>query len=388
MTLKSMILAIAIGFSTINCNAANKKRNFRENNQNNQKYQNHRRNNNNFNSQNRDNSRYIQDQKAKAEILKLGLAYELDELASYLLENNQKAIDQFLSRKVNINRFIPDPTTLMYLMMYVSNHPAADKIGQVLIKSNKSEIITGITPLGLAAEHGTLESVQKLVKAGANPNLEFDKGILKELKLAIDKLLIELKSPKFQGILKELIIALRNKKIDNISIKLENSYINSGLKNLLEELDGYWMCVNILSTTYNTPLMRAIRRSDTEGPKIVEALLKANADVNATNSAGVSPLMHTLLSFEGCSHKEKPRVLALTKKLIDLGAKINHKSLIGSTALSFAQSRNLLELLNSDITWQPVIDLLIKNGADNKVQKDNYSENIDEILYLFRKLEN
>jgi len=103
----------------------------------------------------------------------------------------------------------------------------------------------------------------------------------------------------------------------------------------------------------NTTLSEAVR---TRHPDVVDELIRAGADVNAPNEAGITPLM-TAVAF----NVEDTIVL---RRLLEAGADINAQDRGGGTALMAAANYNREEAAS----------VLLEHGADPSI-RDNLGRN-------------
>lgn len=138
--------------------------------------------------------------------------------------------------------------------------------------------------------------------------------------------------------------------------------------------------VNTRSGSGKTPLMVAVINNC--DPEIVKLLLKSGADPNLLDSKGRTALMYAagpsymttinLLLQAGCMIDEeelhtgltslmfsliKQREIQVVTGLIDAGADVNHRDIIGETPLMLASRY---------ATGTLVVEMLVKSGADPK----------------------
>lgn len=292
---------------------------------------------------------------------KLGFNAELEELKKYLIYNDQDGIDKFLSKKINLNGFIvstyePLPTWEEFVDCYKFDKETIESASYLETYIDKISKISdefplsygGITPLMFAVKFGTPETVEKLLKAGANPDFHFDKSYLSEINSRINKLITELKEPKYKELISKVIknknMRCNTEKVsENVADPLSD--IHKDMEEILKELTWYREFMGSINRSmYQTPLMLAILREDyKDSLKIVESLLKYKADVNEKDALEQSALTYTAIRMQSVSflapdftdeELKYSRKRAIVEKLIDHGADLEQQDIFGCKCIS------------------------------------------------------
>jgi len=140
---------------------------------------------------------------------------------------------------------------------------------------------------------------------------------------------------------------LQNRERDDVFIRL----CETGTLRDINELIANRANVNAISSSGEhkgiTPLRAALGNSD---PRVITALVKAGADVNAKDSLGVSPLM----DLAGRRFADKEMIIAL----INAGADVNAQDNLGMTPLILAARSSYIP---------EVITTLLDLGANPKI---------------------
>jgi ankyrin repeat protein len=229
------------------------------------------------------------------------------------------------------------------LMLVAANKNANSEVMRTLVKAGarvNEKGVNGSTPLIIAAKHSTNPEVfTTLRELGADINAKDNSG-----KMAIDYV-------KENEILKytEALWNLDDSYVLNpggTSLTLSDSgFIELCKSGSLQQINGAIANranVNARDKGWTSLMAAAGENSD---PEVTAALIKAGADVNATNISGRTPLILA------AGNNSNPEVI---KTLIDSGADVNPKT-DGNTPLMAAAGDNP----NSE-----AITILIKAGAD------------------------
>lgn len=175
--------------------------------------------------------------------------------------------------------------------------------------------------LKIAIDQNNLEMLELLLSNGANPNQYINEGAIFNTTPLL-------------------------KAIDNQNIEIIDMLVKHGAN--VNQTSYYYADEKI---TGKSPLMYAVfLTQNISGIRIVEYLLKNDADVNYATSAGYTVLM-TAANCDEFSRKRKV-TYNLAKKLIREGANVDSQTKDGKNALDFAKEQNytkMVELL-SDIT--------------------------------------
>lgn len=192
---------------------------------------------------------------------------------------------------------------------------------------------TGLSAIQLAAESGAADLVQRLLTAGAPPDLRSRDGFTA----------LHYAAGENRAAVVELLIAAQasvNAASDVHRLTPLHLAAKRGHLDMVRTLIGHGADLEAQTDDGWTPLHESIEASDW----IVEALLKAGANANASTVAGYTPLHRAALM-------DKTAAVAL---LLDARATIGSADREGVTALHFAASR----------AGARTIDLLLRMGAD------------------------
>ncbi len=222
-----------------------------------------------------------------------------------LLENSPvELIQPLLSIEINGIKKTISPNALMGAVQ-------SKKASQTIIKENRSLInktdVLGNTPLSLAVYNDDFDTVQMLLKNGADPNLYFSKDFFESVKTEISK-----NEEKYKGVWSEyieahrcipLIVAIKKDNVDIVKLLLD-----AKAKTWDSCIDDYYSIARI-PPECSTILGCAIFYN---AKKCIRFLLKNDiCNVNEEMRSGVTPL---LLAAEKNIYVEK---------LLEKGAKID-----------------------------------------------------------------
>ena len=196
-----------------------------------------------------------------------------------------------------------------------------------------------MTPLMIAAMMSMNESMEILLNAGADPNYKMKNG-MSILHYATWRSNC---SPCVQLLIDKGadVNAKDNNGETPITIMMTASTAKSRAETVVYTVNGYKAGgVTVMPEKYMNP-----KESDWDDPdKIIEILVKAGADVNASNVVGTTPLI-TAAFFNKAQ---------LIQMLIDAGADINMMDKAGITPLMYAAERGSKD----------AIELLLDKGVD------------------------
>jgi len=224
------------------------------------------------------------------------------------LENHEWEIAGIL---VNAGAKIVHPPKEDLLVSLMGYFPLEEKTHETLVQEilttgiDVNQLFAGRTALMIACDEGYLKIVEKLLDAGANPDIRNEEGVT------------------------ALMLACQREHLDIV-----NKLIEAGANVHLEDEDK------------DTALHYACSRSDK--PEIVERLLVASSKVNHKNAKGLTPLMR--VSKFGCKNA--------FDALIRYSADPNLQKKNGDTALILACKK----------FDQKIAELLVKIGADVNIQ--------------------
>jgi len=202
----------------------------------------------------------------------------------------------------------------------------------------------GRSALGFALESGQVDSMRLLLKAGANPDLENDRGLTTK-----QELFISIQSRRFPAELcaamdKLLPLSIVLNDMSKLSV-LRKSVLGLtpiGLSSLLQAKDPQILSQLDEKDDFGiTPLLWAVRRGDRDARL---QLLAAGADPNVQPERGSTPFMMAMA---------KPSAVC-AQALIDAGADIHAVNAAGENTLSHAVYSGNLDM----------VKLLIAKGVD------------------------
>jgi ankyrin repeat protein len=206
----------------------------------------------------------------------------------------------------------------------------------------------GVTPLAVACQNGSSTSatvVEKLLKAGANPNAALPSG---------ETVLMTASFAGNADAVKALLAGGANVNAAETA-KGQTALmwaVSEGHRDVVRALVDYGADVNARSTGQFTPLLFAARGGDIE---LARLLLAAGADIDAKGTDGSTPLL--IATFRGHVN--------LAKALLDAGADPNADG-PGYTALHWAagkaESHATVPYAPSDSEWAAQIGIPAEKG--------------------------
>jgi len=301
------------------------------------------------------------------------------DVADAAMNRNRDAVRSLLQKKADVNAPQVDGTTALHWAVRSDDLETADlliRAGANVTAANRE----GVTPMQLAAINGTAPMIQRLIKAGADPNASLSKfgdtalmltartGKVDGIKLLLDSG-AKVNVIETWGGTTPLIWAVSERHFDAVKLLIAGgadvnarSYFVPSAhgrgfegatpappdpKQAVDELAGGWL----------TPLMFAAREGDLE---IARTLIAAGADLNAIAGDGKDAL--GLAVFNG--------QYELASFLIDNKANVNHADAQRFTPLFWAVDRRNMELGTNGFPWTvttdplPLIKKLLDAGAD------------------------
>jgi ankyrin repeat protein len=301
------------------------------------------------------------------------------DIADAVMNGNRNAVRSLLQKKVDVNAPQVDGATALHWAVRADDLETAD----LLIRAGANVTAAtrlGVTPMQMAATNGSALMIEKLIKAGVNPNAQLSKFGDTALMLAARtgkpaavKVLLDngaqVNAVETWGGTTALMWAVSERNLDAVKLLLAHgadvnarSYFvpsahGRGFEGAtpvapkpdqtVEELAGGWF----------TPLMFAAREGDVE---IARTLVAAGADLNAIGGDGKDAL--GLAIFNG--------QYELASFLIDNKANVNHADAQRFTPLFWAVDRRNMELGTNGFPWVvtadplPLIKKLLDAGAD------------------------
>ena len=308
------------------------------------------------------------------------------DLADAAMNGNKAAVRSLLLKKADVNAAQVDGTTALHWAVRADDLETAD----LLIKAgaNASAVNReGVMPLQLAAINGNAAMLEKLVKAGADPNAPLSKfkdtalmlaartGKVDAMKVLIDHgaqvNAVETwggTTPLMWAVSERHLPAVKLLLASNADLNARSYFVGSAHgrgfegatpeppdpKQAVEELAGGWM----------TPLMFAAREGDLEIGKL---LVDAGVNMNAIAGDGKDALGMAIFNGQ----------YEFASFLIDNHVNVNHADAQRFTPLFWAVDRRDMELGTNGFPWTvttdplPLIQKLLDAGADPNAVVNN-----------------
>jgi len=308
------------------------------------------------------------------------------ELADAAMNRNKAAVRSLLLKKVDVNATQSDGTTALHWAVRTDDLETADlllRAGANVLAANRE----GVMPMQLAATNGSAAMIERLIKAGADPNESLSKfqdtalmfaartGKADAIKVLVDNG-AQVNAVETWGGTTPLMWAVSERNLDAVKLFVANKtdvnaksyFVPSAhgrgfegatpqapnAKQAVEELAGGWM----------TPLMFAAREGDLDIGKV---LVAAGADLKAIAGDGKDAL--GLAIFNG--------QYDFASFLIDNHVDVNHADAQRFTPLFWAVDRRNMELGTNGFPWTvttdplPLIKKLLDAGADPNAVVNN-----------------
>lgn len=132
--------------------------------------------------------------------------------------------------------------------------------------------------------------------------------------------------------------AIMSQAEENNKVQIINLLIQNKADLNTRDSDSHSPLDNALGILYSTGLIKYTESEKELVPKIVERLVKAKANVNATDSYGYTALMPVCFFVTyALSHQERALAKEAIKLILDAGADITIKNTKGQTALSIVE---------------------------------------------------
>ncbi|WP_316635295.1 ankyrin repeat domain-containing protein [uncultured Flavobacterium sp.] len=260
--------------------------------------------------------------------LQWALAYDLNDVSLKLI-NKGADLNTFSTetgRSVLMDAFFSDS------IKPVVAHRIIDLGGNVRFVDSKNKE----TPLMWACRKNDTTSVKKMIKKGANVNLESDRGYT-ALEFAAGNAVQD------AGLLRYLVS--KGAKINSENVPLVDAVYSGSLEKVKFLVENGADVNKRKAMNGISPLFEAGFNTHYN---IAVYLINNGADVNIENFDGESVLYHSLTSFKGSYE--------IVKLLIDKGANVNFINNDKSTALMKAAEYNLPD----------IVQLLIEKGANKE----------------------
>jgi ankyrin repeat protein len=300
-------------------------------------------------------------------------------------KQNREAIRSLLRQKADVNAPQVDGTTALHWAVRLDDLDTAD----LLIRAGAKVGVTnrdGATPLQLAAMNGSAAMIEKLVKAGADPNASLSSSGDTALMLAARtgtveaiKVLLEtganVNAKESWGGTTPLMAAAAERHPAAVKLLIERGADVSARSNFVAAANGRGFegrtpsaakagqAVEEFASGWLTPLMFAAREGDLESATL---LLGAGADVNAIAADGKDAL--GLAIFNGNYD--------LGSSLVDSRSNVNKADTQGFTPLFWAVDRRNMETA-PNFPWMvtadplPLIRKLLDAGANPNALVNN-----------------
>ena len=313
------------------------------------------------------------------------------DLADAVMNGNKVLVRSLLQKKADVNAAQIDGTTALHWAVRLDDLETA----QLLIRSGANVSAAtrgGATPLELATINGNAAMIEKLVKAGVDPNASLTKygdtalmmaartGKPAAIKVLLDNR-AQINATETWGGTTALMWAVSESHPDAARLLVErgaNVNVRSKIVPSEGRRGGTTGNSSITSLPRDpqpgekprkdyyggfTPLHFAARQGDMESARL---LVAGGADVNAISADGKAPL--ELAIYNGNYE--------LASFLIDSKANVNHADAEGFTPLFWAVDRRNMET-NPGMPWMvtldplPLIKKLLASGADPNAFVDN-----------------
>jgi ankyrin repeat protein len=308
------------------------------------------------------------------------------DLPDAVMNGNKAAVRSLLLKKADVNGTQVDGTTALHWAVRGDDLETADlliKAGANVTAANRE----GVMPMELATLNGSAAMIERLIKAGADPNAPLSKfgdtalmfaaraGKTDAIKVLLDHG-AQVNTVETWGGSTPLMWAASERHLDAVKLLIaakadvnaKSYFVPSAHgrgfegatpegpkpKQAVEELAGGWM----------TPLMFAAREGDME---IGKTLVTAGADLNAIAGDGKDSLGMAIFNGQ----------YEFASFLIDNHVNVNHADAQRFTPLFWAVDRRNMELGTNGFPWtvttdpMPLIKKLLDAGADPNAVVNN-----------------
>jgi ankyrin len=299
-------------------------------------------------------------------------------LADAAMKGDKTAVRTLLQRSADVNAPQVDGTTALHWVVRADDLDLADALisaGAKVSTPNRE----GVTPLQLAAINGSAAMIQKLLKAGADPNAALTQYGDSALMMAARtgrpealKVLIEagaqVNAKEKWGGTTPVMWAVSERHPDAVKVLIEAGADVNARSNMIRPLNGRGFegrtpmapndeqTVEDFASGWLTPLMFSAREGDLDSAKL---LVSAGAEVNALAGDGKNAL--GLAIFNGN--------YAVASYLIDAKSNVNQADTQRFTPLYWAVDRRNMETA-PNFPWMvtedplPLIKKLLDAGAN------------------------
>jgi ankyrin repeat protein len=307
------------------------------------------------------------------------------DLADAVMKRDATAIHALLLKKAGVDEPQNDGTTAL---MWAVRYDDLDTADLLLRAGAKVSAVNrdGATPLQLAALNGSAQMIEKLVKAGADPNAPLtaagDTALMMAARTgktpAVNVLLesgANVNTNESWGGTTALMWAVSERHPDAVRVLLDHAADVRSRSNFVAAANGRGFegrtpvaadpkqKVEEFASGWLTPLHFSAREGDLESAKL---LVMAGADLNAIAGDGKDAL--GLAIFNGNYD--------VASYLVDVGSDVNHADTQGFTPLFWAVDRRNMETA-PNFPWMvtkdplPLVRQLLDAGADPNALVDN-----------------
>src|SRR5437016_1695730 len=237
------------------------------------------------------------------------LAAASSDVADAAMNRNKAAVRSLLLKKVDVNAAQVDGTTALHWAVRADDLETADlliRAGANVSAANRE----GVMPMQLAALNGSATMIERLIKAGAEPNAALSKfndtalmfaarsGKIEAIKVLLDHG-AQVNAVETWGGTTPLMWAVSERHLDSVKlligagadVKARSYFVPSahgrGFEGATPEAPNPKQAVDELAGGWLTPLMFAAREGDLE---ITRTLIAAGADLNGIAGDGKDAL--------------------------------------------------------------------------------------------------
>jgi uncharacterized protein len=308
------------------------------------------------------------------------------DLPDAVMNGNKAAVRSLLLKKADVNGTQVDGTTALHWAVRGDDLETADlliKAGANVTAANRE----GIMPMELAALNGNAAMIERLIKAGADPNAPLSKfgdtalmfaartGKTDAVKALLDHG-AQVNAVETWGGTTPLMWAASERHLDAVKllvaakadVNAKSYFVPSahgrGFEGATPEAPKPKQAVDELAGGWMTPLMFAAREGDME---IGKTLVTAGADLNAIAGDGKDSLGMAIFNGQ----------YEFASFLIDNHVNVNHADAQRFTPLFWAVDRRNMELGTNGFPWtvttdpMPLIKKLLDAGADPNAVVNN-----------------
>ena len=308
------------------------------------------------------------------------------DVADAVMKSDIQTVRSLIQQKADVNSPQIDGTTALHWAARLDNLEAADMLVRAGARVSAANRV-GVTPLQIAALNGSAAMIEKLVKAGADPNAPMTKegdtalmmaarnGKTDAIRVLLDNG-ASVNTKETWGGTTALMWAVSEGHLDAARILLERGadvnarsyYVPAangrGFEGRLPVNAGPDQAVEEYATGWLTPLMFAARQGDLE---ITRLLVENGAEVNGVSGDGKNAL--ALAIFNGN--------YAVASFLVDRKADVNQADAQRFTPLFWAVDRRNMEKGSNGFAWVatedplPLIRKLLEAGANPNALVNN-----------------